>query len=152
MIPAGWFKVQSAANVDIEAGMIDDSAQLCVRNYQQAKYLPADFNSHVVAHATCVAGPATGEEAAVLNPNEVKITPPLAPVVTDPSVPVTTTPPPTTPGGVSLPGNACNVAFADCCKPSVTSPAALMCLQALVFNFNRELTGCQSLLCSASGC
>lgn len=84
---AGWFHVRSREGADIEAGMIDDSAQLCIRNYQKAKYLPSDFNAHVVAYATCVAGPAASAEPSVLNPNDVTITPPLAPVFPTQPVP-----------------------------------------------------------------
>lgn len=85
---AGWFKVQSQAEIDIQAGMVDDSAKLCIMNYQQAKYLPADFNSHVVARAVCVAGPAASAEPTVLNPNEVTIDPAPAPDVPSPATEV----------------------------------------------------------------
>jgi hypothetical protein len=110
---AGWFKLASKENVNIGPGMVDDSASICISNYAQAKYLPADFSSYVVAYATCVAGPAANAEGAVLNPNEVTVTPPLAPatpVAIPPDVPAppividppTIGTPPTNPGAPSL--------------------------------------------------
>ena len=88
--------------------MVDDSSQLCIRNYQKAKYLPADFGAHVVAYATCVAGPAKSAEPSVLNPIDVTITPPLAPSFPAEPVPgpepLVPTPPGETPPAVTPSG------------------------------------------------
>ena len=68
----------------IAPGMVHTSSGFCIRNYQSAKYLPKQLNAHVVAYATCTAGPAASLQGSNLNPSEMADPPPRLPVPTSP--------------------------------------------------------------------
>lgn len=132
--------------------MIDDSAQLCVRNYQKAKYLPADFSAHVVAYATCVAGPAKSAEPSVLNPNDVTITPPLAPV--SPAQPVSGPAEPVSPPAEGTPGVATPAGASPDGTPTraIRSPTPEPCTILIVSKYTDMNKQGDVLCCAADWC
>jgi hypothetical protein len=101
---AGWFRAKPDAGFGrVDPGMINDKSTVCVQNFAGAKYLPANLNAHVVAHAICVSGPAAGVDGSPMNPNDASGSPgatPTTPPVT-PSPPDTRSPP--TSGGPTTP-------------------------------------------------
>eukprot|EP00892_Ulva_mutabilis_P008553 jgi/Ulvmu1/606/UM001_0614.1 len=73
---AGWFLLKPEKGL-IEAGRMHTSSGVCVRNYQSAKYVPEDLNVHVVAFATCIAGPAASVRGSNQNTLEAPDPPPV---------------------------------------------------------------------------
>ena len=90
----GWYSTRSEeGRGTIEPGTINSRASFCVRNYQKAKYLPADLNAHVVGVATCSAGPGASEAGTSQNVLDGVPPPPPPPIempVTSPTAPPTT--------------------------------------------------------------
>lgn len=94
LLLTGWFLLKPDDG-KVGAGMVNTRSGMCVRALQSAKYLPENLNVHMVAYATCTAGPAASAEGTNLNPIPVPKPAPMPVPPTPEPVPVS---PPATDG------------------------------------------------------
>jgi hypothetical protein len=98
----GWFRTKGVdGQSKIDPGITHTGTSLCVQNYDSSKYLPGALNSHVIAYARCIHGPAASETPNKIRPSpNIPSTPAKSPSASptsspkEPSSPAKSPPPP----------------------------------------------------------